>query len=261
MHRTDGAGRKRLEHEVAVGDRVERVARRAVEAQGLRRHMAVDGEAGSGKGHGTQRVLVHALSRVGQTRTVARQHFHIGQQVVAEGHGLGDLQMGEARHDGGGMRFRLAGERQLQVLQLGIEVVDRVAHIEAEVERHLIIARARRVQAPGGRADDVLEAGFDVEVDIFERARERERAALDLGLHLVEALPNEGGIGFRDDSLLRQHRGMGFRARDVLPEQALVEADRGVDLFHDRVRPRLETPAPHLVGHRNSFIPSEIACA
>ena len=261
MHGADGAGGQGFKHEVAVGHRVERVARRAVEAQCGRRHVAVDGEARSGKGRSTQRVLVHALSCIGQPRTVARQHLDIGQHVVAEGHRLGDLQVGEARHDGGGVSFRLAGKRELQRLQLGIEVVDRVTHIEAEVERHLVIARARRVKAPGGGANDVLQAGFDVEMDVFQRARERERAGLDLGLHLLEALPNECGIGFRDDSLGGQHRGMGFRACDVLGEQALVEADRGVDLFHDRVRPRLETPAPHLVGHRNSFIPSETPCA
>jgi hypothetical protein len=43
----------------------------------------------------------HSFSRfaaVGGARTSRDDHLHIGQQVVAEGHRLGRLQMGEARH-------------------------------------------------------------------------------------------------------------------------------------------------------------------
>ena len=66
---------------------------------------------------------------------------------MAEGDGLGHLQMGEAGHDGFGMGRGFFGQRQLQVLQLAIEMVNRVADIEAEIRGDLVIARARRVQA------------------------------------------------------------------------------------------------------------------
>ncbi len=67
--------------------------------------------------------------------------------MVAEGDGLGHLQMGEAGHDGLGVSRGFFGERQLQVLQLSVEMVDRVADIEAEIRGDLVIARARRMQA------------------------------------------------------------------------------------------------------------------
>ncbi len=38
-------------------------------------------------------------------RAVAAEHFDIGHAVMAEGDGLGRLQMGEAGHDGVGMFF------------------------------------------------------------------------------------------------------------------------------------------------------------
>ena len=44
--------------------------------------------------------------RVGEARAVAPQHLDVGQQVVAEGHRLRRLQVGEARHHGGGVPLR-----------------------------------------------------------------------------------------------------------------------------------------------------------
>ncbi len=95
---------------------------------------------------------------------------------MAEGDGLGHLQMGKARHDGFGMGFGFFGQRQLQVLQLAIEMVNRVADIEAEIRGDLVIARARRVQASGGFADNVLQALLDIHVNVFQRCRKGERA-------------------------------------------------------------------------------------
>ena len=76
--------------------------------------------------------------------------------MVAEGHGLRRLQMREARHDHVAMRLRLARERELQARQAPASApLDPVAHVELEVGRHLVVARARRVQPAGRRADQV----------------------------------------------------------------------------------------------------------
>jgi hypothetical protein len=48
--------------------------------------------------------------------------------VVAEGDGLRRLQVGEARHHGAREGEGLFGEGELQVGELGVEAVDRVAH-------------------------------------------------------------------------------------------------------------------------------------
>ena len=104
---------------------------------------------------------------------------------MPEGHRLGRLQMREAGHDVAGVNGRLVDEHGLEVAHLLVEVVDRVAHPEAEIERHLIVARARGVQAAGLRPDDLGQPGLDIHMNVLQRAREREGAALDFAAHLV----------------------------------------------------------------------------
>ncbi|MNT64538.1 hypothetical protein D3C72_2024490 [compost metagenome] len=142
--------------------------------------MAVDGKAGAGERRCPDRAFVHVLDRVAHALAVAAEHFDIGHAVVAEGHRLGRLQMGEAGHDGFGMFLGAveeggdqAGQRLFGALQLFLDP-------EAEVERHLVVARARCVQASGGRADQGCKPCFHVHVDVFEPAGEFELAAFDL---------------------------------------------------------------------------------
>ena len=100
--------------------------------------------------------------------------------MMAEGHRLRGLQMGEARHHGGGMLDRALDQRLLEGLQRGIGVVDGVADIEPEIGRDLVVARARGMQPPGGRADQLGQPALDIHVDVLERALELERALADL---------------------------------------------------------------------------------
>ena len=99
---------------------------------------------------------------------------------MAEGDRLGRLQMGEARHHRVGMLFGAVqegrdepGQGRLGRLQLFLDP-------QAEIERHLVVARARGVQPPGRRADQVGQPRLDIHVDVFELAREDEVAVLDL---------------------------------------------------------------------------------
>src|SRR5438552_17132279 len=110
--------------------------------------------------------------------------------------------MSEARHDRRRMGFGLPGECALKSGKLTIEIINRVAHIEAKIGRDLVVARACGMKASGGSADQLREPALDIHMNIFERARKGERAGDDLGLHLTEATPNFGRIGFRDDALL-----------------------------------------------------------
>ena len=84
-----------------------------------------------------------------------------------------------------GLALGAVDERQLQRLDLHQQGVDGVAHIEPEIGRHLVVARAGGVQPPGGIADQFLQPAFDIHVDVFERAREREFVCLDLGAHCL----------------------------------------------------------------------------
>jgi hypothetical protein len=53
------AGRQELQREIAVGHGVERIGHRPVEAQRLRRHVAVDREGRARKRRGAERAFVH----------------------------------------------------------------------------------------------------------------------------------------------------------------------------------------------------------
>ena len=58
-------------------------------------------------------------------------------------------------------------QRGLAGLETGQNAVDRVAQVQADIGRHLVIARAAGVQALAGIADFGGQRGFDVEVDVF----------------------------------------------------------------------------------------------
>ncbi len=180
MHRGDGGGGERLQHEVAVRDRVERVRHRLVEAERLCGHGAVDWKGGAGERGGAQRRLVRPLARIRKTAAVARRHLHIGEQVVAEGHGLRGLQMGKARHHRRGMLQGLLRQRLLIAVEGLVDGIDGRAHPQPEIGRDLVIARARGVQPPRGRPDQLGEPALHVHMDVFERPLELELAGLDL---------------------------------------------------------------------------------
>ena len=71
--------------------------------------------------------------------------------------------MGEARHHGIREKPGAFCQNGLEILDLLVERIDRVAHIEAEVDGDRVVARARRVQAAGVGADVALGDETDSE--------------------------------------------------------------------------------------------------
>ena len=100
--------------------------------------------------------------------------------MVPEGHRLGSLQMREARHHGRGICERLRGERPLIAGERSIECIDGFPDPQAEVGRHLIVARARRVQPAGGRPDQFRQPAFHIHMDILKLSAEAEFAGFYL---------------------------------------------------------------------------------
>jgi hypothetical protein len=172
--------RQGFQHEVAIRDRIERIGHRPVEAERVSGGGAVDRERGAGQGRRAERRFVEALARIGKAATVARRHLDIGQKMVPERHRLRGLQMGEARHHGGGMFQRALRQRLLERGQRRIHLVDGVADIEPEIGRHLVVARTRGMQPSGGGPDQFAQPALDIHVNVLERALEIERSALDL---------------------------------------------------------------------------------
>ena len=141
--------------------------------------VAIDGKGGAGKRRSAERAFVQPPPRVPEAAAVAGGHFDIGQQMVAECHRLRRLQMGKAGHHGCGMGQRLPRKRLLVFGQRDIDGIDGGANPKPEIGRHLVVARTGRVQTPGGRPDEIGEPALDIHMDVFERAAEAERAALD----------------------------------------------------------------------------------
>jgi len=83
------------------------------------------------------------------------------------------------------------------------------------------------VQALAGVADQLGQAGLDVQVHVFQVELPLELAGLDLLRDLRHALADGFMVGGGDDALGRQHLGMRQAARDVGLPQALVEEHAG----------------------------------
>jgi hypothetical protein len=92
----------------------------------------VDRKGRAGQRRRAQRIFVHPLPGIGEAAAVAREHLDIGQHVMAEGDRLRGLQMGEARHDGCGMRFGLFRQRRCSSFSAH-PAIDGVADIEPEI--------------------------------------------------------------------------------------------------------------------------------
>ncbi|OIQ67715.1 hypothetical protein GALL_507040 [mine drainage metagenome] len=227
MHHDQRRSGGEFDGEVAVAHRIQRVLAHIGEAQQLRDARPVDGEGGAGQRRGAQRQAVDAGAAVAQPLGIAREHFHIGQQVVAEAHWLRDLQMSEAGHDGVRVPCGQRHQGALQRVQLCNRLVDGVAQPKPDVGCDLVVAAAAGMQALASVADELSQPGFDVEVDVFEFEFPVEALRLDVLADLRHAAFDRCKIVAADDAALRQHGGVGQRAGDIEQRQPLVEIDRG----------------------------------
>ena len=167
---------------------------------------------------------------------------------MAEGDGLGRLQVCHSRHDRRGMPVRLANQGFLETGEGVIEMIEVIAQPQAQVRRDLVVARTRRVQTPGRLTDEVGETGLDVHVDIFQRRIPGHCSFLDLAGNAIETLLDGIVVGGREDARGRQHGGMGPGSGNVVRRQLAVKVHRGVDPLHDGGRLLAEAPAPDRVG-------------
>ena len=78
------------------------------------------------------------------------------------------------------MLQRAVDQRLLKGGERGIGLVDNVADEETEIGCDLVVARARGVQAAGGRANQLRQAALDINMNVFERALEFEAAPADV---------------------------------------------------------------------------------
>ena len=214
-----GAGDRRegqeFQREIPVGDRIERIAGRLAKAKGGRRLMAIDRKAGSGERGRAEGAFVHPSKRVAATAEIARRHLGIGEAMMAEGDGLGDLKMGEARHHRIGMGLGLVDEGCDELEKPGLEALERRLHMEPEVDGDLIVARAGGVEPAGRRADQFGQPRLDIHMDVFAGPRKGEAPLGDLVTDRIETLYDLVAVLGRNDAAIGQHDRMGFRTGDI----------------------------------------------
>ena len=100
--------------------------------------------------------------------------------MVAPGHGLGGLQMGEPGHDPVRPGIGLRQEGAHQGLDPRNRRIALIADPQAEIHRHLIIAAAGGVQPPGGFADQLFQPRLHIHVDVFQIGAKPESACFNL---------------------------------------------------------------------------------
>ncbi len=248
MHGADRGGRHELDQAVPVRDGVEGIPGRSVEPQRRRGHVPVDGKGCPREGSGAERGFVQPRAGIAKAATVAAEHFHVGHQVMPEGHGLGALKVGEAGHDGSRVGLGLVEKSLDQGRDLLLRPVMGLANPEAHVDGDLVVAAAGGVQAGRGFARDLPQAALDIHMNIFQGLGVGHRAGLDLPQDPLEARVNRIPVGGVDDPLPGQHGRVRQGALDVLGGQAPVEVDGCVDRFHEGAGGGREPAAPHGVG-------------
>ncbi len=247
-HENRGRGEE-LHDVVAVANGVEAVRVDVLEVELLLHELAVDWEGRAGERAGAKRHDVRALVDALKAGEVAREHPEVREQVMREQDWLCALQMRVARHDDVAVLLRRLDERALQVLNLLLHSHDLAAHVHVRVERDLVVAAARRVQAAAGLADGVGQALLDVHVDVLEIDGELELPSLDLLEDVLEAGDDLVAVLLCDDAAFREHRGMRDGASDVLVVHALVEIDGGLELVDHLIGRLGETASPHSLAH------------
>ena len=123
-----------------------------------------------------------------------------------------------------------------------------IAHPQAEIGRHLIVAAARGVQPPGGRADQLRQPRFGDHVDVLKVQVHGHAIGFIFRRDPVQPLGNRLRILAIDDALLGEHRDMRLGPGDILLPQTLVERDGGIYLAHDRRGAGRKPATPHAVG-------------
>ena len=224
-HRRD---EQRFGDEVAVGDRVERVLEPASEAELGGDEGRVERQARTGERARAQRRHVGARG----SRASGRHRAPAPRSARGDGARAGPA----ARAASGcspGARRRSARRRGASSTccsssMRGDLVAALAPHVEAEIERDLVVAAAPRVQLGAGRARDLGDAALDRGVDVLVGRGERERAFVQLQLDAVERGEDDRPLLVGEEPDVREHRDVGARADEVVGREPAVErqADR-----------------------------------
>ena len=235
-----------LRAEIAVRHAVQAVAADRREAEQLRREITVERIGCAGERAGAERTDVHALHGVLHAADVPQEHLGIRHQVVPEGDRLRALQMRVAGHDRVGVFLRLVAEDGNQLLELADEARAFPAQRQADIERDLIVAAARRVQALARVADAGGQLALDEGVNILRVRVDMQRAAFNIRSNFFKLRADFVALALRDDAAGAKHRRVRDAALNILFDHPAVHRNRRIEIVRFRIRLLLEAPFPQL---------------
>ena len=144
---------------------------------------------------------------------------------MAEGHGLGTLQMGVAGHDVPGALFGLVAQHGDQFFDLALDMPAGFPQIQADVQRHLVVAAAAGVQPLTGIAHAGGEGLLHKGVYILGVGVNFQCTAVQILQDRVQPLVNIVHILLGDNPLTAQHGRVYQAALDILLNHPRIKAD------------------------------------
>ena len=226
MHHAHRRRRHEIQNEVPVRDGVHGVPADGREAELTCDELSVDRIGHTRQGAAAQRQHVGRAARRLEPARVPLQHLEVGEHVVGEKHRLTTLEMSVAGQHGVAVRACEVEEHALERSHGSRGSRGDLPRVEPGVGRDLVVPRPRRVQPAGYVSHQLVQAGLDVHVNVFEIGPPGELAGLYLGLDPMQALGNRVGVHFRHDALFRQHADVRDGAGYVLPVHPPVVAQR-----------------------------------
>ena len=120
------------------------------------------------------------------------------------------------------------------------------------IQRHLIVAAARRMEASPRLADRIGQTLFNIHVNVFEAHVKKESAAINLLFYLFQPGNNTIAILRRKDPAFFQHHRVRDTARDILAIHPLIKTDGRLKLVNHLICRLGEAAAPELLAHFKS---------
>ena len=216
MHQQQGGAGAELDGKIPIADGIHGIGGHLLESEQVRHVISVDGKTGPGQGGGPQGQYVDPLPAFREPLFIPLQHFKPGQHVMAEGNGLGDLQMGKAGHDG--IRFpagdiQQSGHDRRQQCADGVHFVPQV---QPQVSRHLVVTGAAGVQFLADIADPLDQGGFDIHMHVFQFNLPLEFAGLDVFQDRLQPVHDQVAFPFTDRLHPGEHADMGDGTGDIV---------------------------------------------
>src|SRR5438552_8533134 len=252
MQSTYGETKKEFAHEIAIADRVDTVLAYARKAERECQKFLIERNGRSCERTGTERENVGPIQTIAQPFCVALKCFDLPKQVMRKSDGLCALQVCVAGHHHLEMFFGEIEQRSLQTPQARRDFRDLSFDVKPQVERDLVVPAPRGVQFRASGTDSFRQRGFDVHVQVIERAVPRELARLDFLPDREQSTLNFSALRRAYDSCARERCGVRDRPRDVVAIQLPIERDGFAVVLRNLSGGFVETSFAHVLttnGH------------